>query len=289
MMFRPWSSRRGSRLFVASRGAGALALFVVALAGTSGVAASASGASGGPVPHATSANSAPCSPSVLRETTTVNRTSYPPGTVVRMTISIRNASTATCIVGVGPTSPSFSVTNSKGAVVWNGCYANDQPGACAQYLMARSLAPGAAYAKTRTWDQRSGAPPARVPLGVYTLTTHFEGGAGTHVVRFKLTAAVAPRTLSVTEADSGHSYTLHVGDRLVVQLSGPSIYTWTESVSSNPAVLARSRGSSGATTTAIFVASAKGRARVTATDNPNCYPQCLPPSRLFVVTVTVLG
>jgi hypothetical protein len=285
-MFRPWSSRRGSRLLVGSHGAGAVALFVVALAGTSGIAASASGES---VAHATSVNPAPCSPSILRETTTVNRTSYPPGTVVRMTISIRNASTAACSVGVGPTSPSFSVTNSRGAEVWNSCYVNDQPGACAQYLMARSLAPGAAYAKTLTWDQRSGAPPARVPVGVYTLSTHFEGGAGNHVVRFKLTGAVARRTLSVTQADSGHSYTLHVGDRLVVQLSGPSIYTWTESVSSNPAVLARSRGSSGATTTAIFVARAKGRARVTATDNPNCYPQCLPPSRLFVVTVTVLG
>jgi hypothetical protein len=93
----------------------------------------------------------------------------------------------------------------------------------------------------------------------------------------------------VTQADSGHSYALHTGDLLVVQLSGPSIYTWTEPSSSDPLVLQRTGGSSGATANATFVVSGKGMVNVTATDNPNCYPQCLSPSRLFEVTVSVGG
>jgi hypothetical protein len=99
----------------------------------------------------------------------------------------------------------------------------------------------------------------------------------------------ATGTTTVTEADSGRSYSLHRGDRLVVNLSGPAIYTWTEPASSNGAVLARASGSSGATASAVFVAAVDGPASVSATDSPNCYPQCLPPTRLFQVNVSVTG
>jgi hypothetical protein len=103
-------------------------------------------------------------------------------------------------------------------------------------------------------------------------------------------AVAAPsRTITVIQADSGKSYALHRGDHLIAQLSGPSFYTWTEPASSNPVVLQRTAGSSGATGTATFVANAKGKAQVTAIDNPNCYPRCLPPSRLFEVAVSVVG
>ena len=205
---------------------------------------------------------------------------------MKMTSSIRNKSKTTCSVLVGPTSPSFTVTNSRGVEVWNNCYAHDQPGACPQYLIARNLKPRAKYAKTVRWDQRSGKPPAQVPASDYELTTHFAGIAGNHTARFQLTSS---RTITVTQADSGRSYTLRVGDRLVVHLSGPSIYTWTKPVSSDQAVLRRTGGSSGSEATATFVAEAKGAVKVTAMDNPNCYPQCLAPSFLFVVSVSVVA
>ena len=102
-------------------------------------------------------------------------------------------------------------------------------------------------------------------------------------------AAPSPGTITVTQADSGRSYALHLGDRLVVQLSGPSNYTWTKPTSSDQAVLQSTGASSGASASAGFLVMALGTAKVSATDNPNCYPQCLSPSRLFEVTVSVGG
>jgi hypothetical protein len=97
------------------------------------------------------------------------------------------------------------------------------------------------------------------------------------------------RTIKVTQADNGDSYTLRSADRLVVQLSGPTAYTWTEPASSDPTVLHRLKGSSGATATADFVAKAQGKSDVTAIDNPNCLPRCGAPSLLFEVRVSVTG
>lgn len=102
-------------------------------------------------------------------------------------------------------------------------------------------------------------------------------------------STTSSRTITVTQADSGHSYTLYRNDRLIVKLSGPSFYTWTEPASSDQSVLHRTEGSSGSKATGTFVVQEKGKAEVTAIDNPNCYPQCLPPSRLFEVSVSVVG
>ena len=99
------------------------------------------------------------------------------------------------------------------------------------------------------------------------------------------------RTVTVTEADSGKSYTLHRGDHLVVQLQGNS-YEWTEPASSNDAVLHRTSGSSGTTATATFSATGDGKADVTSTGDAPCRkstPPCMVPSRLFQVSVTVVG
>lgn len=106
---------------------------------------------------------------------------------------------------------------------------------------------------------------------------------------FTTTTITAPggHTTTVTEADSGRTITLHRGDQLIVELSGPSLYTWDEPASSNDAVLHRTTGSRGAAATATFLAAAPGQARVAATANPNCYPACLPPSRLFQISVSV--
>lgn len=95
-------------------------------------------------------------------------------------------------------------------------------------------------------------------------------------------------TVSVTVANTGASITLHRGDFLNVQLSGTTMYTWTEPTSSNPTLVRRLSGTSGSTASALFAAVAVGRVMVSAVDNPTCYPACLPPSRLFEVTLTIV-
>lgn len=265
---------RGARL-------AAVVLVVCSLFSAAGVAA----ASVQPKVSASLAH-APCSSSELREVTSTNLASYGPGSLVKMTVSITNISSVTCSITVGPTSPSFGVTNSKGSEIWNNCFADDRPGACAMYLAVRSLKPRTAFTETFTWDQRIGV--ARVPVGVYQLTVRADGISTSQAVKFVI-AASAPRTLTLTQAASGHRYSLRVGDRLVVKFSGPSSYSWTLPASSNQAVLLRRSGSSGSATTGTFVATAQGTSRVTAIDNPKCYPQCASPSRLFTATVAVTG
>lgn len=96
-------------------------------------------------------------------------------------------------------------------------------------------------------------------------------------------------TITVTQADNGHSYRLHKGEDLDVQLSGPSnSVIWTEPASSNQAVLQRTEGSSGATATGTFKAIAKGEVQVTATGTFTCSPPCPGPIMLFEVTVSVV-
>src|SRR5665213_917625 len=119
-----------------------------------------------------------CSTSVLREAVSTSQRSYGPGTLVVMTSSVRNVSDKNCSVGVGPTSPSFTITNSKGVVVWNNCYANDRPGACALHFVAHTLKPGTTFATTVKWNQQTGQPPTRASTGAYRLTARFSGISG---------------------------------------------------------------------------------------------------------------
>ncbi len=128
-----------------------------------------------------------CSTSEVKERVSTSKQSYGPGSSVVMTSSVRNASSETCNVAVGPTSPSLTITNAKGDVVWNNCYANDRPGVCALYLVVHTLKPGVTYTRTFEWDQRSGSPPARVPTGFYRLTARFSGVSGNHKTGFQLT------------------------------------------------------------------------------------------------------
>jgi len=92
----------------------------------------------------------------------------------------------------------------------------------------------------------------------------------------------------LTQDDSGRRFTIDVGDHVHVKLTGPTLYTWSEPTASKTAVLQRVSGTSGSTAKALLVAVASGRSNIIATDNPDCYPQCLPPSRLFRVTIKVL-
>jgi len=100
------------------------------------------------------------------------------------------------------------------------------------------------------------------------------------------TDATASRTILVTQADTGHTYRLHKGDVLDVQLTLPSGVIWTEPASSNQTVLQRTGGSSG---TGTFVAGSHGKAQVTALGTPNCSEVCPTYIVEFHVNVLVVG
>lgn len=103
-------------------------------------------------------------------------------------------------------------------------------------------------------------------------------------------ATSAPsRTITVTRADNGRSYRLHKGDKLDVQLSGPSDVTWSEPTSSNQAGLERTGGSAGVTATATFSAMKKGKEEVNATGSLICSGVCPPLALGFDVYVSVVG
>lgn len=275
-----------TRAFARECGVVGVALLLLSVSGVVSVAANAAGNGVGHV--GARASSVPCTSSTVSETTTTNQKYYGPGSVVTMYASIHNTSTQTCSEAVGATSPSFVVDNSSGVEVWRNCGGAGEIGACPLYLIDETLQPGGTYTKTSTWDQHSGASATRVPVGAYVMTTHFNGVTGQASTKFNLTATT-PRIIHVTQADSGRSYSMPRGTQLLVQLSGPAIYTWTEPISSNPAVLRRTGGSSASDAVTTFVAETKGEARVTAVGNPTCYPLCLMPSQLFTFTASVVG
>ena len=279
-----WISPRRRRLaFTGNRSTAAQLFVALAVVGASGALGDAtSGASTG----ARTAQAPACTSTAVTPRVSTNQWSYAPGAVVSMKLFIRNTSDRSCTLAVGPSTPSFTITNAKGQTVWSACDVADRPGACALYLAQRTLAPGATFTRTVVWDQRTGPTRSPAPMGVYWLTTRFVVAS---VLRFTLSALNRPRTVTVTAADRGQIVTLHVGQRLGVRLVSPSIYEWTEPASSNESVLMRTSGTAGATATGDFVAVAKGVVRVTAIDNPTCYPQCLAPSRLFSITVSVVG
>ncbi|MGD0056021.1 MAG: hypothetical protein ABSC34_11375 [Acidimicrobiales bacterium] len=103
-------------------------------------------------------------------------------------MDIRNTSTAACAVAIGPTSPSMTIANDRGAVVWNNCYSDDRPGACAMFLMLHAIVARGVYVITRTWDQRSGSDRALVARGTYWLTANLSGVRATSKITFSLTA-----------------------------------------------------------------------------------------------------
>lgn len=275
------SSRTRLHSAVRRRGLVRLALAAMTLTGAGGLAAvtaeQGAGASSSPAPS--------CSTSAVKVLVTTNSHSYQPGSIVKMTFSVLNRSSSTCSITIGADSPSFTVMNSTNKIEWNNCFVLDRQGACPQYLAVHDLAPGARFSKVVAWDQRAGTPLNRVAPGSYELSSRFSGSTSNFVVGFTIAATTAPRTLVVTQTDSQRSYVLHRGDRLIVRLTNASVYRWSEPTSANQAILRRLSGSSA---TATFVANANGTVRVTATDTPTCYPQCLPPSRLFEIQITVV-
>ncbi len=215
-------------------------------------------------------------------TVTSNRSVYTAGAPVHLTIALHNRSTSACSFTTGPRSPQFILSNATGVAVWGSCWFSGSRAPCADYLLRRTLGPGDTYRDRLTWDQRTGHPDLAVPAGRYTFTGNFVGQSIRAAMSFVLTRS---RNVNVSLADSGHHFTLNVGDLLLVRLSGP--WVWASAQSSNPGIMAEVPEMNPATGLFVFRALVAGAARISAVGNPACYPQCLMPSRLFYVDVSV--
>ncbi|MGH9072413.1 MAG: hypothetical protein ACRDX8_14975, partial [Acidimicrobiales bacterium] len=99
--------------------------------------------------------------------------------------------------------------------------------------------------------------------------------------------------VALSNADSGNTIDLRVGQSVTVTLSGTMSFPWSEPDTGNSAVLARESGSANPRTGdsyATFLAVGAGATDVTAIQNPLCLqarPMCALPSRLWRVTVNV--
>jgi hypothetical protein len=232
---------------------------------------------------AATANPSTCSPTQVTLSATPDHSLYTSGTLVHVTVALHNHSAIACSYATGPFSPNFVLTNSAGVTVWGSCWFGGGPAPCADYLLHRTVAPGATYHDRLTWDERTGHPDLPAPAGRYTFNATFPGLSLRATTSFVLTR---PRNVTVTVADSGHHYDLVVGDLLTVRLlSSPLI--WGTAGSTDSRVLIALSAMNPVSGLFVFRALAPGTARVSAVGNPGCYPQCLMPSRLFFVTVTV--
>jgi hypothetical protein len=224
-----------------------------------------------------------CSSTMVTLSVTSDQSSYPLGTPVRVTVALHNHSAVSCSYDTGPVSPHYALTNSAGVTVWGSCWFGGSRAPCADYLRHRVLAAGATYRDRLTWDQRSGHPDVTVPAGRYTFRANLLGVTLRTTTSFVLTRL---RTVTVTLADSGRHYNLAVGDILSLQLPASPLI-WTSAVSSDSQVMSLLPEMNPVAGRFVFEALATGSARVSAVGNPACYPQCLMPSTLFFVTVTV--
>jgi hypothetical protein len=203
--------------------------------------------------------------------------------LVHVTVALHNHSAIACAFATGPFSPNFVLTNSAGVTVWGSCWFGGGPAPCADYLLHRTLAPGATYRDRLTWDQRTGQPDLAVPAGRYTFNAKFLGLTLRTTTSIVLTR---PGGVTVTLADSGRHFVLAVSNLLNVRLLASPL-VWTTAVSSDPRVLISLPEMNPVAGLFAFRALTPGTAQVSVVGNPVCYPQCLMPSRLFFVTVTV--
>jgi hypothetical protein len=99
-------------------------------------------------------------------------------------------------------------------------------------------------------------------------------------------SASAALTLHLTSADSGNTYTVRRGDRLLVSLQADAKYTWSEP-SATTSTVRRISGRSGVSAAGRFVAGRNGRTTLVATQRPNCKAGCSSKPHRFSVNVIV--
>jgi hypothetical protein len=116
-----------------------------------------------------------CTSTDVSLSATPNHSSYTSGFAVHVTVTMHNHSARACSFATGPFSPNFVLTNSADVTVWGSCWFGGGPAPCADYLLRRTLAPGATYRDRLTWDQRTGHPDLQVPVGRYTFIVNVTG------------------------------------------------------------------------------------------------------------------
>ncbi len=235
----------------------------------------------GPVGEASGAPSA-CVASQVSLSATVERARYASGIPVHVTVTLANHSSHSCSFATGPSSPDYRIINGTGATVWGSCWVGGAPSPCADFLVQRTLPSGARYVDRVTWGQRTGSPDVPVPAGRYRFLVTLAGERAE--TSFALSGGAA---VTVTLAGANRRYTLGLGAQLAVRLPVTGLLRWTSAQSSDPAVVALVVPASSVPGVTVFRALHRGVARISATGNPVCYPQCLMPSRLFSVTVVV--
>ncbi|MHB8827831.1 MAG: hypothetical protein ACYC5Z_09230 [Acidimicrobiales bacterium] len=220
-----------------------------------------------------------CAPSALTVLTWSNYASYAASTPVRLTAIVRNSGPSACRVTLGGSSPLVTVRGTDGSIAWASC---GQMTPCPLYLMVATLAPGASRVQTWSWNQRThGALAAR---GTYLVTTTASGTHSRLATSFRLGTRSTQPTVIASLTNSSRVIIAR-GATLVVRLGAQGLYVLSAPTSSPPLTARLSLG--GATALALFVARSTGSTVVRATGTPACYPQCLMPSRLFQLRVTI--
>jgi len=101
----------------------------------------------------------------------------------------------------------------------------------------------------------------------------------------------------LTDADSGLTVVISVGQNLTINLAGSSTLPWSHLSDSDPAVLGTVPGLAPnpqppGSLSAVFVALTKGTSRLSAVSVPRCLdsaPACLMPDRVFSLLIEVRG
>jgi hypothetical protein len=159
------------------------------------------------------------------------------------------------------------------------------PGPTATALPATGGEPRAQSA-TMSPTTLAGRAPAAPPQPASESTTLAPGPSS------KVPAARQPRTITVTEAQAGQTFTVVAGDHIVVELATTG-GTWSDLSSSDEAVLQRTDTAVTAPhrTLAAFLAVAPGKTDVTSTETPRCRPSppCMVAGRQFRVSVSVVA
>lgn len=116
-----------------------------------------------------------CAVNQVTLSATANQSTYTTGESVHVTVTMHNHSAKACSYALGPVSPNYVLTNSKGVTVWGSCWFGGGPAPCAMYLIRRTLTAGGTYRDHLTWNQRSGHPDVAVPAGRYVFRVNLSG------------------------------------------------------------------------------------------------------------------
>ena len=102
-----------------------------------------------------------------------------------------------------------------------------------------------------------------------------------------VTGATSPPPLTITTGETGRHFSVHVGQVVVVRLTGGAIDRWSEPVARPNARLRRITGAHGNPAIATFLAERRGSAVVTSNESFTCSPKCQPLVTPFRVTIHV--